>query len=618
MRIAMAGKLAIGFGICAVAVLAMGGLTLVFLERLDGVQTELSTRLGETDVFSGLVKLGSTMQTTVVEVVLAHDLPSHLERWRTVRAEAEAELTRADALVATDVERDTLKKVHTAIAEFVRLHEHELLPQLRESAETNAEARRAMVAINRQAATAMMESWRLSGVVAGRLQAKVSEFQNTITELRRRLWAAMVVVVLMTVGSWWLISRLVGLPMRQMVQAMRGLAEGRVTERLRITTRDEVSDVADAMNVCADTLARMQNEMRTLINAANEGNLTVRADASSLSGSWAEIATGLNRMVEPFHDSLAQVSDTIHQVSSAASQIAEGSQSVSQGASEQASAIEETSSSLEELTGMTKQNAESAHKANELAQAMRGAAEKGSTAMEQVVTAMVRIRDSSATTSQIIRDINEIAFQTNLLALNAAVEAARAGDAGRGFAVVAEEVRVLAQRSKEAASKTEALINESVRLTGEGETISKDASANLGEIVGAIGTVSGLVEEIAASSHEQAQGLEQLNKAVAQMDQVVQQNVTNAEQSSSAAEALAQQADSLAGMVNRFKLNRRADVSDDPGTYSRGNNGQGSNGRGHNGNGRAHLAARTRQKALPQRHDESPPPGSQSGGAESF
>ena len=111
-------------------------------------------------------------------------------------------------------------------------------------------------------------------------------------------------------------------------------------------------------------------------------------------------------------------------------------------------------------------------------------------AMAEMGGAMDKIRASAEGTSQIIKDINEIAFQTNLLALNAAVEAARAGEAGRGFAVVAEEVRSLALRSKEAANKTEALIQESVRQTGEGASTAKLVGEKLTEISGIVGKVS--------------------------------------------------------------------------------------------------------------------------------
>jgi methyl-accepting chemotaxis protein len=168
--------------------------------------------------------------------------------------------------------------------------------------------------------------------------------------------------------------------------------------------------------------------------------------------------------------------------------------------------------------------------------------------------AMTKIRASAEGTSQIIKDINEIAFQTNLLALNAAVEAARAGEAGRGFAVVAEEVRALALRSKEAATKTEDLIRQSVKEAGEGEVTSKHVSERLAEIVGAIGKVSDIVAEITATSKEQSSGIEQVNRAVTQMDKVTQQNAANSEESSSAAQELSGQAEELAAMVATFKL----------------------------------------------------------------
>jgi methyl-accepting chemotaxis protein len=169
---------------------------------------------------------------------------------------------------------------------------------------------------------------------------------------------------------------------------------------------------------------------------------------------------------------------------------------------------------------------------------------------------MGKIKASAEGTSQIIKDINDIAFQTNLLALNAAVEAARAGEAGRGFAVVAEEVRSLALRAKEAATKTEELIRQSVKEAGEGEVTSKQVAGKLAEIVSGISKVSDIVSEIAAAAKEQSAGIDQVNQAISEMDKVTQQNAASAEESSSAASELNGQSEELAAMVASFKLTR--------------------------------------------------------------
>jgi methyl-accepting chemotaxis protein len=208
------------------------------------------------------------------------------------------------------------------------------------------------------------------------------------------------------------------------------------------------------------------------------------------------------------------------------------------------------------MAAMTKGSADNAQQANALAAQAKTAATDGAAAMKQMGGAMARIRQSAEGTSQIIKDINEIAFQTNLLALNAAVEAARAGEAGRGFAVVAEEVRSLALRSKEAATKTEDLIRQSVKEAGEGAATSQQVEAKLGEIVVSIGKVSDVVAEISASAKEQTAGIDQISSAVGQMDKVTQQNAASSEESSAAATELSGQSEELATMVGSFKLER--------------------------------------------------------------
>ncbi|HTQ07428.1 MAG TPA: methyl-accepting chemotaxis protein [Polyangiaceae bacterium] len=313
------------------------------------------------------------------------------------------------------------------------------------------------------------------------------------------------------------------------------------------------AELVSGLNRVLDAVAAPLGEANRTLSRLAERDLTARAKAG-FAGEYGNMMSSLNRAAESLEESLLQVSSTSEQVASASSQIAASSQSVAQGASEQASALEQTSSALVQMAATTKQTAENARSATALAQGAREASQSGGAAMSEMTGAMGRIRSAAEGTAAIIRDINDIAFQTNLLALNAAVEAARAGEAGRGFAVVAEEVRNLALRCKEAAKKTETLIGESMTLTEQGEELSGRVGTKLGEIVEAVGKVSQIVGSIAQASQEQAEGIEQSNKAMAQMDQVTQQAAANSEETSSAAEELAGQAQELASLVARFQL----------------------------------------------------------------
>lgn len=133
---------------------------------------------------------------------------------------------------------------------------------------------------------------------------------------------------------------------------------------------------------------------------------------------------------------------------------------------------------MEEISSTVVQTADSARQADSLAHSAAEVAERGGAIMTDVVATMDDINESSSCIADIVGTIDGIAVQTNILALNAAVEAARAGEQGR-IAVVAAEVRVLAQRSAQAAREIRELIEESVQKVAGGAGLVADAGASL-------------------------------------------------------------------------------------------------------------------------------------------
>jgi methyl-accepting chemotaxis protein len=345
-----------------------------------------------------------------------------------------------------------------------------------------------------------------------------------------------------------------------LVADVNGLAqaaiEGRLDTRVDASRHEGTFRTAlEGVNQTLDAVIEPINEAAGVLQQLAERDLRARV-RGQYQGEHAKITQSVNSTAEALHDAMAQVAQAVDQVSAASTQIAASSQAVAGGASEQASALQRTSTSLGSVLSITKHASDKAEQANTLARTAHAAATEGSGAIDQMQLAMGKIRQGAASTSQILKDINDIAFQTNLLALNAAVEAARAGEAGRGFAVVAEEVRSLALRAKEAATKTEELIRQSVKLAGDGEASSKQVAGKLGEIVGQIAKVSDIVSDIAAAAREQTSGIGQVSKSVSEMDRVTQQNAASAEESSAATSELSGQAEKLAAMVAGFQIER--------------------------------------------------------------
>jgi methyl-accepting chemotaxis protein-2 (aspartate sensor receptor) len=284
------------------------------------------------------------------------------------------------------------------------------------------------------------------------------------------------------------------------------------------------------------------------------GDLTSRVEVRS-HNEIGQLFAALKRMQESLTRTVSAVRRGVDEITVGSSEISAGNTDLSSRTEEQAASLEETAASMEELASTVKQNADNARQANQLAASASDVAERGGSAVSEVVSTMQGISASSRKISEIVSVIDGIAFQTNILALNAAVEAARAGEQGKGFAVVAGEVRSLAQRSAQAAKEIKGLIEDSVTKVGAGSQQVERAGATMQEIVASVKRVTDIMGEISAASEEQSSGIDQVNRAVSQMDEVTQQNAALVEEAAAAAGSLQEQAQRLAEAVSVFKIN---------------------------------------------------------------
>jgi methyl-accepting chemotaxis protein len=352
--------------------------------------------------------------------------------------------------------------------------------------------------------------------------------------------------------------------MREQLRALREANEARATaDRVQQRRLLIGLGVAAAVALLASfviawkTVVGMSRRMATVISATGamaQGNLSFDSDGAGGRDETAEVMRAVARMQKQLSGIIGTVRDSAESVATASAQIAQGNQDLSVRTEEQASTLQTTVSTMDHFGQIVRNNAENASVASDLAQSASAIATQGGDVVQQVVSTMRDISDSSRRIEAIIGVIDGIAFQTNILALNAAVEAARAGDQGRGFSVVAAEVRTLARRSAEAAKEIKGLIGRSAEQVESGTTLVDKAGRTMREIVASSERVRNVVAEITASSVEQSSGLQQVGGSLSNMDHSTQQNAALVEQSAAAAESLRAQAQQLVAAVSIFKL----------------------------------------------------------------
>jgi methyl-accepting chemotaxis protein len=385
-----------------------------------------------------------------------------------------------------------------------------------------------------------------------------------------------VATIAIAVGLVTLLTRLIAGPIDEMAVAAERIANGDLHFTVTAHQRD------DEIGVLARSFERMTEYLKSTAAVADQialGNLRTkvapRSDRDLLGASFA-------RMIDNLQKLTGELAESVNVLAASAGEISTSTSQLAANASETATAVTETTTTVQELkqtahlsTQKAKAVSETAQRASQIAQAGRKATEDTSEGMtriraqmDSIAGTMVRLSEQSHAIGQIIASVEDLAAQSNLLAVNAAIEAAKAGEQGKGFAVVAQEVKNLAEQSRQATTQVRTILNEIQKATSAavmateqgakaveaGVLQSRQSGESIVALTGGVSEAAQAATQIAASSQQQLVGVDQVASAIDSIKQASNQNVDSAKMLESAAGKLSELGQTLKLLVGRFQL----------------------------------------------------------------
>ncbi|TDP80751.1 methyl-accepting chemotaxis protein [Aquabacterium commune] len=503
-------RLGIGFGALAATVLAISAVGLYNAQRVKVVlQNELLAAQAGQNAVAQMTSLVAQQDLSLRNIGLLTD-PVPMQ----ANAKAAREAAKALSKASDEFKAIASDAKEVELAQKVRALSEQSMPVAEEAIgfAVSFQPEDAVKVINDKLDSLSSQRRELLGQLSAlereRVASASTELMSGSDRASQLMVGAAALGLLLAVSAALVVSRSIVQPLKSVVNLANRVAEGDLTQRIRVARRDEIGELEAAMG-------RMADSLQSVIG-------TMRSSAES--------------------------------IFTASTEIAAGNQDLSSRTEQQAASLQETVSTVAGMTETIRRNAESARQASDLAVQASSIATTGGERVSQVVGTMNDITQSSRKISDIVGVIDGIAFQTNILALNAAVEAARAGEQGRGFAVVASEVRSLAQRSATAAREIKTLISANVEKVEAGSRLVDGAGATMSEIVESSQRVATIVSEITQATDEQAHGLERVNQSIGSIDHVTQQNAALVEQAAAAASSLQEQTRSLNEAVSVFRV----------------------------------------------------------------
>ena len=363
-------------------------------------------------------------------------------------------------------------------------------------------------------------------------EAAVNKYHTTMA----LVIGAIIISILVSLLLGFMIIRSISSAASKLIGISGAMAQGDLSQRVRLTTRDELGTIGQSFDIMADSFSQALTKVAESANQVAKGATLVQCTAERIATGAEQVAAQTGTVATAGEE----MSATSRDIAQNCQLAAEGAGRASQAASDGAEVVEKTVAVMGQI----------AEKVQESAKTVESLGERS----DQI--------------GAIIGTIEDIADQTNLLALNAAIEAARAGEQGRGFAVVADEVRALAERTTRATKEIGEMIKAIQRETRGAvaamelgvqqveagtEEAAKSGQA-LQDILQQVNDVAMQVNQIATAAEEQTATTSEISSNMMQITEVVQQTSNGAHESATTAAQLSGNAEELQRLVKQFKL----------------------------------------------------------------